>query len=95
MPSRGLLVLLIGKDLLQSEVEFAQIVLAEAILVPAYYVEDEALGRVYRQLFDDVPLGVQGLGNFVRRDFGVTEGDNEKLQADMLEGLLQKAPDGN
>jgi hypothetical protein len=69
--------LLVQEDLFEGEVEFAEIVLAEAVFVPADDVENEAVGRVDGQLFDCVPFGVECLRDGLGLGARVAEGEDE------------------
>lgn len=70
----------VGEDVLEAEVELAHVVLAEAILVPAYDVEQQALDRVHGELLDGVPFWVERLGDGVRDGLCVAEVEDEILR---------------
>jgi hypothetical protein len=71
--------LLVQEDLFEGEVELAEIVLAKAVLIPADDVENKAVGRVDRQLFDCVPFGVECLWDRLGLCARVAEGKDEIL----------------
>lgn len=79
IPSRFLLSLIVVEDFLKRKVEFAKVVFAKAVLIPADDIEDEVIGRGKRDYFRHVPFGVQGLGNGVGDNTVVTAGENEIL----------------
>jgi hypothetical protein len=65
----------------ESKIELAHIILAEAVLVPAYNIEDKAVYRGDREILDDIPLRVEvlryGMGSGTR----FTEVEDEILLA--------------
>ena len=58
IPFWFLFCLVVGEDLLQCQVEFAEVVLAEAILVPAMAIEKQVIDTCNGDGADDIPFGV-------------------------------------
>jgi len=69
---------LVGENLLERQVELAEVVLSKPVLVPAAYVEEEAFDAVDGQAALFVPFGVQRLRDRVSNMFGVTKGEHEE-----------------
>lgn len=81
---RGLLIL---EDLFESQIEFAEVILAKAILIPADYVEDETIGGGDGKLFDCVPFGVECLWDRLRDAASITKCEDEILLHEGVSGM--------
>lgn len=67
----------VSEDALKIEVEFAHVILAETILVPAHAFEQGYAND--GELKDDIPFGVQRLADAWCRFLRFAERNNEKL----------------
>jgi hypothetical protein len=66
------------KDFFECHVKLAHVILPETILVPANDIEEEVLGGVDWELFDDVPFGIEGFGDRVG-DNSTVSGSDDKI----------------
>lgn len=67
------------EDVLECYIEFAQVVLPHAILVPADSLEQHALYADHREIEGGVPFWIEVLADSRRRLLGIAQRDDKKL----------------
>lgn len=71
--------LAIGKNILNDDVKFAEVVLAKSISVPAHGLQQHALNAIDGKIEADVPFWIEILADGRSRLFGVSKVYNKVL----------------